>query len=169
MKNAARTKTQKQSLAEREREVCRLWVNRDFSNIPGALVERAFKDMAEDLQLLAGGLQVSNCCDNAEIEFVHGSDIDPVCPTCNNCCLTHWSGPEYGWPAAWGTMFHPSESFDEEWVRNNADAVARLGFLVYDSDETGILLGVDGAGYDFYDQHWLPLYRLRGLKWHESK
>ena len=29
-------------------------------------------------------------------------------------------------------------------------------------------LGIDGAGYDFYDAHWVPLYRLRGFTWHKE-
>jgi hypothetical protein len=63
-------------------------------------------------------------------------------------------------------MFHPECSLDEEWIRNNLEVVEACGFLIYDSDETGILLGVDGAGYSFYDAHWIPLYNARGLMWH---
>ena len=55
--------------------------------------------------------------------------------------------PELDYPAGWGTMFHPEWSLDEEWIREHVKEVERCGFLVYDSDETGILLGIDGCGY----------------------
>ena len=44
-----------------------------------------------------------------------------------------------------------------------------MRILVYDSDETGILLGVDGCGYDFYESHWIPLYKKIGLRWHDEE
>ena len=24
-------------------------------------------------------------------------------------------------------------------------------------------------GYDFYENHWIPLYKARGLQWHETE
>lgn len=66
-----------------------------------------------------------------------------------------------------GTMFVP-ENIDQEWIRRNLQKVADLGFRIYDSDDFGLALGIDGAGYDFYEAFWTPLYDLRGLKWHET-
>ena len=77
--------------------------------------------------------------------------------------------PELDFPACWGWMFHPECSVDEEWIRKNIEDVEECGFLIYDSDETGILLGIDGAGYDFYSSHWIPLYKKRGLKGHDEE
>ena len=77
--------------------------------------------------------------------------------------------PELDYPPGWGTMFHPEWSLDEEWIREHVREVEDCGFLIYDSDETGILLGVDGCGYDFVCEHWTPLYKIRGLQWHEEK
>ena len=94
-------------------EAVKLWVDRDFGNIPTELIKRAFRDNYDDLELLSK------------------------------------SYPELDYPAGWGTMFHPECSLDEEWIRKNIDEVEACGFLVYNSDETGILLGVDGCGYDF--------------------
>jgi hypothetical protein len=70
-------------------------------------------------------------------------------------------------PAAWGWMWHPDCSLDEIWIRENVDLVERCGFLIYDSEETGILLGVDGCGYSFEEEHFQPLYKMRGLRWHK--
>ena len=68
----------------------------------------------------------------------------------------------------WGTFFMPKTSLDADWLADNAESVASLGFtLIYrDGDFWG--LGIDGAGYDFYEAHWLPLYRLRGFRWHDG-
>ena len=117
----------------REEEAVKLWVGRDFANIPTELIKRAFKDNPDELEMLSS-------------EY-----------------------PDLDYPAGWGTMFHPECSLDEEWIRENIEEVEQCGFLVYDSIETGILLGVDGCGYDFYQAHWTPLYRRRGLRWHERK
>ena len=114
-------------------EAVKLWVTRDFSNIPTMLIKRAFKDNYEELELLSK-------------EY-----------------------PELDYPCGWGYMFHPEFSLDEEWIRGNIEEVEECGFLVYDNDETGILLGVDGCGYDFYSSHWTPLYKRRGLKWHDEE
>ena len=34
-------------------------------------------------------------------------------------------------------------------------------------DDFGYLFGIDGTGYDFYEEHWIPLYLARGLQWHK--
>jgi hypothetical protein len=152
-----------------KQEAMKLWINRDWSNIPGSLVERAFKENTEELELLAGGSRVSDCCDDADLRESTDKDTDEKVYTCDACekeCETHWSGAEYAWPAAWGKMFIPEDPCDRRWIENNADAVAALGFIVYTSDETGIILGIDGAGFDFYAERWMPLYDLRGFKWH---
>jgi hypothetical protein len=74
--------------------------------------------------------------------------------------------PELDYPACWGWMFHPECSIDELWIKNNITTVEECGFLVYDSKETGILLGIDNMGYSFFDKHWKPLYKAIGLEWH---
>lgn len=74
---------------------------------------------------------------------------------------------EYGLPM-WGTLWNP-HSIDEWWIENNLQAVVDCGFRIYETDEVGILLGIDGAGYDFFESHWIPLYKARGLKWHDEE
>lgn len=47
--------------------------------------------------------------------------------------------------------------------------MADCGFRIYESDDFGgYIFGIDGAGYDFYDAHWIPLYKARGLRWHKE-
>lgn len=66
----------------------------------------------------------------------------------------------------WGTMWIVP-SLDADWIRRNLEVVKDCGIHVYESDELGIFIGINGAGYDFHESHWIPLYEARGLKWHE--
>lgn len=82
--------------------------------------------------------------------------------------LVYYSS-EYSWTGApaWNTWFEPNDS----WIRNqcerNIEEIANLGLIVVLHDDEFWGLAVDGAGFDFYDAYWVPLYDLLGLKWHE--
>lgn len=69
----------------------------------------------------------------------------------------------------WSTMWTFGESLDEDWARENIEIMESCGFRVYDSEDFGIIFGIDGAGYNFYESHWIPLYKARGLKWHDKE
>ena len=68
----------------------------------------------------------------------------------------------------WGTMWQFSDSCDNWWLENHLNEMADCGFRIYESDEFGYFFGIDGAGYDFYEAHWIPLYNKRGLQWHTT-
>lgn len=73
-------------------------------------------------------------------------------------------GSQYAFPCAWGTLFHDADL----WLSGRPELAAEAGFIVFESDYfDGYLLGVDGAGYNFYEHHWLPLYEGCGILWHE--
>lgn len=71
----------------------------------------------------------------------------------------------------WGWMWAFGDSIDEEWLDrdDNLRVMADCGFRIYKQEDIGYLFGIDGAGYDFYSEHWIPLYKARGLHWHEEK
>ena len=46
--------------------------------------------------------------------------------------------------------------------------MSECGFRIYENEEFGYFFGIDGAGYDFYEAHWEPLYDAIGLKWHKE-
>ncbi len=73
------------------------------------------------------------------------------------------------WFPAWYILFQPKDNTDEYFIRENLQKVADCGFRIYEHDDYGIYLGIDGAGYDFYEAHWIPLYRSRGLQWHDER
>ena len=69
----------------------------------------------------------------------------------------------------WGWMWQFGDSCDDWWLEegDGIKALSECGFRVYEHDEFGYFFGIDGAGYDFYEASWIPLYKARGLKWHD--
>lgn len=70
----------------------------------------------------------------------------------------------------WGTMWSLSDPTDKYWLEE-MDGIRKMsecGFRVYKNEEWGYFFGIDGAGYSFYEAHWTPLYKARGLKWHDE-
>lgn len=69
----------------------------------------------------------------------------------------------------WGTMWSFGDSADDWWLEegNGIKIMSECGFRIYSSEEFGYFFGIDGAGYSFYDAHWIPLYKARGLQWHD--
>ena len=70
----------------------------------------------------------------------------------------------------WGTMWSFGDGIDDYWLeeKNGLELMSRCGFRIYQSEEFGYFFGIDGAGYDFYEDHWIPLYKARGLHWHKE-
>ena len=70
----------------------------------------------------------------------------------------------------WGTMWSFGDWTDEYWADNEGgiEKMSKLGFRIYRHEEWGLFFGIDGAGYDFYEAHWEPLYKARGLQWHNQ-
>jgi len=73
----------------------------------------------------------------------------------------------------WGTMWAFGDNIDNDWIRgkfgqDGLQLMADCGFRIYESEDWGYIFGIDGCGYDFYEDHWIPLYKARGLRWHEE-
>lgn len=69
----------------------------------------------------------------------------------------------------WGTMWQFSDICDEVWLGNNLQTMSDCGFKIYESERWGYFFGIDGCGYSFYAEHWIPLYDARGLQWHDKE
>lgn len=69
----------------------------------------------------------------------------------------------------WGTLWSFGDSADDYWLEEmgGIQVMADCGFRVYESEDYGYIFGIDGCGYDFYEAHWVPLYKARGLQWHD--
>lgn len=83
--------------------------------------------------------------------------------------LTEPSEDADGYFPMWGTVWTFYDSVDDWWAENHIDVMQECGFRVYDQEDFGIIFGIDGAGYNFYEAHWVPLYKARGLQWHEQE
>jgi len=66
----------------------------------------------------------------------------------------------------WGTMWSFGRTWENDWIEKNLQEMADCGFRIYEQEDYGYIFGIDGMGYDFYEAHWIPLYKARGLKWH---
>ena len=151
----------KKEIEERELEMCHKWVERDFSNIPVALIEKAYKDDWYDaIEILAPTFE------DYKERYREEHQCEIECDECTDEVCRDAYEEWYPKIPMWGWVFAPNNIFDREWIKENADKAAECGFIVYETDEIGVYLGVNGAGYDFYEAHWLPLYRARGLRWH---
>lgn len=71
----------------------------------------------------------------------------------------------------WGWMWQMSDPCDTHWMEeeDGVKVLSWLGFRIYHHEEWGYFFGIDGAGFDFYEAYWTPLYDARGLKWHDKE
>lgn len=70
----------------------------------------------------------------------------------------------------WGTMWAFGDSIDNWWLEDGGlQIMADCGFRIYEQEDYDYIFGIDGAGYSFYEEHWIPLYKARGLKWHKEE
>jgi hypothetical protein len=70
----------------------------------------------------------------------------------------------------WDTMWSFDDCTDIDWFECG-DGIRKMsgcGFRIYHHEEWGYFFGIDGAGYSFYENHWIPLYKARGLRWHDE-
>lgn len=61
----------------------------------------------------------------------------------------------------YGIMFSFKDSLNDEWLDDNIQVMSECGFRIFKHSEHGYFFGIDGAGYNFDDEHWLPLYKIR--------
>jgi|GEM_PF-6449648 len=117
-------------------------------------LDDAVKKFAKDFSVIPTGLIQKAYKDNPEdLECLNSEEYFEERPL------------EY-FPAMWGWMFRCEDWTDEEWIRRNIGEVEKIGFLIYDCEFCGILLGMNSCGHDFYQSYWKPLYLARGLSWH---
>ena len=163
------------------KEACQLWVERDMNQVPMSVVEKLqmqsdYTDITEitppaeydHISIFSGDYagedgEIVRCVGDDEyiVELDSSKYPDPVTVVADEFEVQR----DDGLPM-WGTMWEFKDMCDEQWLENNLQAVANCGFRIYESEDYGYLIGIDGAGYDFYESHWLPLYKARGLHWH---
>lgn len=142
-------------------EATKQWLG-EWNAIPQSLIQKAYPNFIDEVEILSTMAECTSCGHN---EFTLNEDEEKVCTNCES--VDEFSN-RYDLPM-WGTMWSFGTSLDDEWVKENLDIMAKLHIWVYESEELGVFIGIDGAGYDFYESHWIPLYKARGLQWHDSE
>lgn len=74
----------------------------------------------------------------------------------------------YGMPM-WSCLWQACSKMVSRAIYKHREEIEDAGFLIYRDDEDDIYLGINGAGYDFYEAHWNRLYDIMGLKWHDEE
>lgn len=160
------------------KEATQEWVN-GFNAVPSGMIKKLWQadldDWCEVTRLSVGDRVYASEFGSGEVIEVNREERQ--CKIELNDGRIAWQDEdqveveyEYGLPI-WGTMWSFGDSLDVYWLEK-LDGIAVMsdcGFRIFKSEEFGYFFGIDGAGYDFYEQHWIPLYEKRGLKWHDPK
>ncbi len=166
------------------RETAELWVNRDMTRIPLSVVEKlaeisGYSDIQEITPITKGDRVWSNeYQETGEVTSTRHNDDGEILATVSFDNDTEAEVPiddlsreeDSGLPM-WGTMWAFANSLDDSWLEDedNLRKMAECGFRIYESEDYEYIFGIDGAGYNFYDEHWIPLYKARGLQWHNEE
>jgi len=63
----------------------------------------------------------------------------------------------------WNTLFEAKNKHLGERLEEMVDELYEIGIGVIESrNSLNTMLFINGAGYDFYEAHWIPLYQLLG-------
>lgn len=91
------------------------------------------------------------------------------CPLCN--CIEcneyeNWKYEkmEYNNLPMWGWLWIADNLIHETDIKK----LSEIGFRIYESEDFNYLIGIDGAGFSFYDHYWLPMYNALNLQWHDE-
>lgn len=160
-------------------EATRRWVN-EFSNVPLSVVEKliAGGDLIDEITPLTSGDCVCACVDGEDRYGIiqHAVSNGVYCVKLDGGQIVHITVDEMDVQRdvlpMWGTMWAFGSPIDNWWLsdadENGLQKMADCGFRIYEQEDYEYLFGIDGAGYDFYHEHWEPLYRARGLQWHDE-
>lgn len=132
-----------------------------------APVDRVYVyEVPEELDTLEHGGEISSYNEEADLYCIELDDGKLV-----SCGRDDFEVEYDGSLPMWGTMWSFGDSADDYWLEemDGIRIMSECGVRIFESEEFGYFFGIDGAGYDFYEAHWVPLYKARGLKWHDPK
>lgn len=170
---------------ETRREAVEEWVN-SFNAIPQALIEKLLQyNMDELYEITPPSIGDYVYVYTGDYDGEHGEIVSRmeedkmyvIKLDCNGECVMinedEFEVEHDGFLPMWGTMWTFNDVCDEEWANGeylgpHLKEMADCGFRIYEQEDLGIVFGIDGCGYDFYESHWIPLYEKRGLKWSEE-
>lgn len=125
----------------------------DFNNIPLSLIEKAYPEEWFDYIVYPSEDYLIN-----EAMSDSGEEWDEVS---ENDKEDRIAEVRDGITSMWGTIFEAKGSFLSEKLLDHIDELAEIGIYVMDGlGELNACLFIAGAGYDFYEEHWVPMYIL---------
>jgi hypothetical protein len=161
------------------KEACEAWIH-EMSAIPQSLVKKAY--LRDDFDGITEVTPPSICDRVYHFESGECGEIDSYNEDKDNYIITLDNGESVtaneddfevqrdDYLPMWGTMWMFGDSADDYWLEDmdGIRQMAECGFRIYKVEE-GYIFGIDGAGYSFYKEHWIPLYKARGLHWHKEE
>lgn len=165
------------------KEATQEWVS-GFNAIPSKIFEKLLKADCEELTEITppskydrvsvwidqhgvseGEIIGQEEASDGEIFCIVKLDSGEEIKTAEDCCFVIHDD----FLPVWGTLWTFGEKIDTRWLDDPSArrAMANCGFRIYEQEDFEYVFGIDGAGYDFYEQHWTPLYQARGLQWHD--
>lgn len=162
---------------ENKIEAARAWVD-EFDRIPYGIIEKLLKNNIEELYEVTPPARCDRvyCYDLNEYGEVTEASAESLTVELDNGEVVTVTPEDVevqrdDFLPMWGTLWAFSDSCDNYWIEElgGLQAMANCGFRIYEQEDYTYIFGIDGAGYDFYDAHWLPLYEARGLKWHKEE
>ena len=160
---------------ENKNEAAHAWVN-EFDRVPYAVIEKLLKNNPDEVNeitppTVGDRVYCFECHEYGEITEAK----EEITVELDNGETLTTSAEEVevqrdDFLPMWGTLWAFSDSCDNYWIEElgGLQAMANCGFRVYEQEDYTYIFGIDGAGYDFYEAHWIPLYEARGLKWHNE-
>lgn len=68
----------------------------------------------------------------------------------------------------WSTIFEAKDDFISDKIMSDIDELYKIGIgVIRPTDYTNACLFIAGAGYDFYEAHWIPMFSY--WKWIKGK
>lgn len=163
------------------KEATQAWV-REMNAVPMGVVEKLMGEDYEGVQEITPPARYDRITifsgeyngESGEIEAYDGETEMYVVNLDNGETVqieeNEFDREDYGGLPMWGTMWAFGDSCDNWWLENGGlQLMADCGFRIYEQEDYGYIFGIDGAGYDFYESHWIPLYKARGLHWHKEE
>ena len=133
------------------------WISLNFDAIPTVVITKLFAEEIDALERIRPDKSCSECNGTGTDPGSEGDD----CAICDGSGIDPYEAQDdsdlYDWPAAHGYMWTCEDRPEYR------TALLESGFVVYtDESREGyfvdrLIVGIDGGGYSFTGQHWIPL------------
>lgn len=149
------------------RNEIRNFVEGEFSETPSYLIEKAYSFSEGEIEQLTPYIPY----EGDEVMNVQTCEEGTIVEIKEETVMVEVDGEEEEWDIdlidgidrfsglpMWNILWRANNLFSYRFILDNLEAVAEAGFEIYQTEDD-IYIGINGAGYDFYEAHWLPLYR----------